>query len=201
VQVTKQNSGSVFSFADQGNGSYTINDFEPEIGATYVLEVLFDGKTYRAEETLLAVPEIDRVEQSTEGGFDSDAIDVRFYFTDPEGENYYLAKYVATDNPVPTLDTRDVEFSEGNELYFQFEPDDDNELQPGDIIDFNLHGISERYYNYMSLLTEQAEGGAGPFQTTPVPLKGNCININDNSDNALGYFRVTELSTTSYTVE
>ena len=67
VTVTKENDGSVFVFADQNNGSYTATDFVPELNASYTLEILYNGNSYTATETLISAPVITRIEQTIEG--------------------------------------------------------------------------------------------------------------------------------------
>ena len=54
--------------------------------------------------------------------------------------------------------------------------------------------------NTFNLLINQSESG-GPFDTTPVALRGNCTNQNDPNNFAYGYFRLTEVAKASYTFE
>ena len=42
-------------------------------------------------------------------------------------------------------------------------------------VNMELIGVSKRYYEYIQLLISQSESG-GPFDTTPVALRGNCTN-------------------------
>ena len=70
----------------------------------------------------------------------------------------------------------------------------------GDLVDMELYGISKRYYDYMTILINQSESG-GPFDTTPVPLRGNCINVNKPDSDPYGYFRITEVSKATYLFE
>ena len=58
VQVTNLNTGEVFVFVNQNNGDYTINTFNPIINNEYELEVVYNGKTYKATENLTSVVEI-----------------------------------------------------------------------------------------------------------------------------------------------
>ena len=70
----------------------------------------------------------------------------------------------------------------------------------GDLVDMELYGISKRYYDYMTILINQSESG-GPFDTTPVALRGNCINVNKPDSDPYGYFRITEVSKATYLFE
>jgi hypothetical protein len=207
VKVVNDSNGAVVQFADQNNGNYTTTAFNPSLNQSYTLEIVYNSETYVAREILTPVAKIDRVDQSTENGFDPNAIEVNIYFRDPIDEaNYYLAIFQERKDLLPTLLDASDEFTNGNEMrifYEKFDNEETNEkeLQPGDIVDIELYGISNTYYNYIRLLIEQNNAGGDPFSTIPAPLKGNCININDPDNYALGYFRLTEVDKRTYVVE
>jgi len=207
VNVTNDNNGTSVQFIDQNNGTYSTSNFTPIINQSYTLEINYNGETYIAKETLTPVVDIEKVDQSTENGFDKDVIEINVYFNDPiEFENYYLSKFHERKDLLPTLLDVNDEFTNGNEMhifYEKFNNDDTNEkeLLPGDIVDIELYGISKTYYNYIRLLIEQNGVVGDPFSTIPAPLRGNCTNP-DNPDNyAWGYFRLTEVNKTTYIVE
>ena len=91
------------------------------------------------------------------------------------------------------------EFTNGNTMTMFYEQEDDK-LNPDDIVNINLFSISERYYNYMSLLLDQQDSD-GPFSTTPVTLVGNCINTTNSEIKPFGYFRVTQFVDSDYIVQ
>ena len=65
----------------------------------------------------------------------------------------------------------------------------------------NVYGVSKRHYDYLNILIQQSGSDeAGPFPIIPVPLKGNCTNVNDPNEEVLGYFRLGEFDTTSYKI-
>ena len=199
VTVTKNNDGSVFVFTDQNDGSYTATDFVPELNVSYTLEILHNGNVYRASETLMAVPFINRVEQTIEGSGDDTEIQLQVFFDDSAGiENYYLGEFIPSNLPLPALAVITDEFTDGNENFI--ENDNDN-YAAGVNVDINVFGISRRYYNYLNILIQQSGSDEnGPFPTTPVQLKGNCINVIDANEEVLGYFRLSEFDTASYTI-
>tara|TARA_R110002051_G_scaffold325872_2_gene432776 strand:+ start:13606 stop:14445 length:840 start_codon:yes stop_codon:yes gene_type:complete len=200
VTVTKENDGSIVVFADQNNGSYTATDFVPEINATYTLEILYNDNIYTATETLIAAPTINRVEQAIENAGSGDTeIQVQVFFDDPLGvENYYLGEFTPSNLPLPALAVIKDEFSDGNENFIQNEND---KYVAGVNVGINVYGISQRYYDYLNILIQQSGSDEnGPFPTTPVPLKGNCTNVNDSNEEVLGFFRLGEFDTTSYTI-
>lgn len=202
VIVTNENNGTVFTFIDQNNGNYTIDNFIPVMDASYRLEINYDGKTYIANETMTPVVDIDFIEQDIENGFGGgdDEIVVMIHYTDPDSlGDFYLAEFIASNNPLIGLEASDDEFYNGNQTFIEYE---DEDLEVGDVVEISLYGISERFYDYIDLLISQSgSGGGGPFQTTPAPLKGNCININDSNEEVLGYFRLSEVTKATHTIE
>ncbi len=206
VKITNDTSGAEFIFVDQNNGNYTTDVFVPIINQSYTLEILYNGETYTANETLKSVADISDIYQSIEDGFDEELLEVNVDFIDPEDEeNYYLFKFQRRGDLLAVLEDGDDEFVNGNKVNWWFEKEDDEETNEkafaaGDIVDIELYGISEAYANYIQILIEQSEG-AGLFSATPVALKGNCININTPDNYAHGFFRLTQVVKASYTFE
>jgi len=205
VVITNNNDGSFFEFNDQNDGSYTTSNFIPVLNDNYTLEVISEGETYSAQETFMPVVPILEVYQSTEK-FLPEVLEVNFDFLDPvEEENYYYIKFKEQADTFPRLlDFKD-EFVNGNLISVfneRQENEDINQVEyaPGDTVNMELIGISKRYYEYIQLLINQSESG-GPFDTTPVALRGNCTNQNDPNNFAYGYFRLTEVAKASYTFE
>lgn len=207
VKVTSNDSAEEFVFTHQNNGIYITTQFMPVINESYTLEVIYNGETYIANETLTSVTDITGVNQSVESGFDDKVLEVNVIFIDPElEENYYLFKFQKQGDLLPILEDGNDEFVNGNEItwWFEKEKDDDTdgteEFMSGDVVDISFYGISEAYHNYIRILIEQSEG-AGLFSTTPVPLRGNCVNNTAPDNYALGYFRLAQVVKTSYTFE
>lgn len=207
VKVIQDATGATYNFQHQNNGLYTTAVFNPVVNQSYTLEITYNGENYTATETLMPVPAIDEIEQSTEGGFNQDAIDLTIYFNDPpEEENFYLIKYLTQGDLLPSLEDVSDEFTNGNRMLdiYEKEEDEDNnqeELMPGDVVEIALHGISEAYYNYIRILIEQSENNGNPFATTPVALKGNCINTSNPDNFAYGFFRLTQVDKAIFTIE
>ncbi|WP_034042391.1 DUF4249 domain-containing protein [Wocania ichthyoenteri] len=207
VKVTNNNSNAEYVFVDQNDGTYTVNNFVPVINNNYTLEVVYNNETYNATETFKSVSPIKRVEQSLEGGFDEDVLDVSIFWDDPvDEENFYLIKFIEQGDLIPIFGDSSDEFVNGNELDALFEAekddaDDQAEYNPGDVVEFTLYGVSKRYNNYMSMLIEQYDSAGDPFSPVPSKLKGNCINIDSPEDYAFGYFRLSEFDTVTYTFQ
>lgn len=199
VLITKNDNGMQFNFEDQNDGRYLSNEFIPEVNQSYTLEIQYKGEIYRATERLQSVTEINSIEQTLEGSGDEEEIQIKVFFDDPaDVENYYLGEFNSSVNPLLTLSALSDQFTDGNENFIEF---DNEELTEGVTVGVSIYGISESYYNYISILIEQSGENDGPFQTTPVQLKGNCININDSNEEVLGYFRLGEVARTTYTIE
>jgi len=185
-----------FTFAEvPGTGRYVCTNFEPVTGETYALSINYNGRNYTASETLVSTPELTRIEQSSDAGFDGDEIEVRYYFQDDgTGDNYYMSSVTASFVKFPVYTVDSDERSQGNEMYLVFGHED---TVPGDELTIRLYGISSRYFNYMSRLLEATATG-GPFPTIPAGVRGNIINQTDKDDYALGYFRVSEVAAVKY---
>ncbi|WP_033960882.1 DUF4249 domain-containing protein [Psychroserpens jangbogonensis] len=203
VKVTNANDGTFFIFDDQNNGAYTTNSFIPELNQSYTLEIIYIGETYTATETLTPVVDIEDIYQSMDKGI-SDVLEINVDFQDPANEeNFYFFKIQEQADALPTLfDIKD-EFVDGNLINIFNERDEDEDInqeeyQPGDSVDIEFHGISEQYFEYISLLIIQFEATDNPFGTIPVPLKGNCINESNRNKDAFGYFRLTEVVKSTY---
>tara|TARA_R110002073_G_scaffold216229_2_gene376446 strand:+ start:9465 stop:10313 length:849 start_codon:yes stop_codon:yes gene_type:complete len=206
VIITNDNDGTTVVFIDENNGNYTTNSFVPELNQSYTLEIIYNGDIYVAHETLMPVVDIADVYQTIDKGL-SEVLEFNVDFSDlANEENFYLFKIQEEADLLPTLfDIKD-EFVNGNLInvfHERIEDEDINqvEYQAGDKVAIELYGISEEYYEYISLLIQQYESADNPFGTIPVPLKGNCINTSDASNYAFGYFRLTQVVKTNYTFE
>jgi hypothetical protein len=198
VYITNSAS-TVFTFTETpGTGMYVCDNFFPLLGETYTLTVINGDQTYTATETMIEAPEITYTTQEDDGGFLGEDIEVRYYYNDfADEDNFYLSRIDAAVIPYPEYDVTSDEFYEGNEM-FEFFSDED--LKSGDVLSIKLYGISERYHEYMNVLLAAAGGGGNPFQSVPTMATGNLVNQTNESNYALGYFRVCEVSTLEYTV-
>lgn len=190
-----------FNFTEiPGTGNYVCTNFIPEIGQTYTLTVIYQGETFIATENMIAAPTIDSVEQTENGGFTGDEVEVKFFFQDNGAiDNFYLTQFNTSFTVLPEYDVIDDDFFQGNQMFGLYSNED---LKTNDQIQFTLQGISERYYNYMNVLLGIAgTNGGSPFQTPPATVRGNIINQTNFNNFALGYFSVSETDKKSYIVQ
>ena len=191
----------VFIFIEQGaTGIYKNNGFIPEINETYTLEIIYEGETYKANEILKSVVDLDFVEQNDEGGFSGDETELKAFYTDPANEeNYYFFEFLSDIPEIPDLEVYNDEFNNGNQNFGFYT---EEELETGDLVTIRNYGTSQRFYDFMFILLQQnAEEGGGPFETQPATVRGNCINETNSENFPLGYFRLSEVVELIYTVE
>lgn len=196
VTVTDEN-GTMYPFTYTGNGLYT-NELIPQPGIEYTLEIIYNNERYTATEQLEPVVPLEFVEQENDGGFSGEDIELKVFFTDPPNEeNYYF--FEGRSDRGNVFDSLTDQFFDGNAIFGFYVVED---LESGDVITFNLYGVDEQFYSFMFTLLQQAgEGGGGPFETQPATVRGNIINTTNSENFPLGYFRISEASTLSYTVE
>ena len=193
--------GTVFNYIEtSGTGEYICTDFEPVIGETYTLSIQLNGETYTATETLIATAAIeDTVEQDNAGGFGGDEIEITYYYQDNgTEENYYLYRFIDSNVAFPQDEVEDDENSQGNLTPVYYSNED---MEPGDVVNFKLYGISRRYHEYFKKLLIASGSGGGPFQTTPTAVRGNIVNQTNSDNYTFGYFRLTEVDVKDYTIE
>ena len=179
---------------------YKNYNFTPIIDETYTLNIVYDGETYSAVETLKSVVPIDFVEQNNEGGFPGEDIELKAFYTDPANiENYYFFEFIAPIGLVPSLEVYEDRFTDGNQIFGFYS---EEELESGMEVKIRNYGISERFYQFMFILLQQGgEQDGGPFETQPATVRGNCVNTTNPDNFPFGYFRLSEVDELIYTVE
>lgn len=199
VTITDANN-VVYNFIEEGTtGNYKCNNFNPVLNGNYTLFISYNGQTYTATDKLYEVPTITSIEQKL-GGFTGNEIEVKFNFLDNANQNnFYLEEYKVPYRPFPLYGAFSDEFFNGNQMFSLLI---DEDTKPGQNINFSLHGISERYHNYMTILIGISGSiNSGPFTTPPAAVKGNIINQTNTKNNPLGYFRLSEVDTRNYIVQ
>ena len=190
--------GTQFTFSESEEaGVYVCTNFVPQLNETYTLFVRVDDEVYTAMETMMPVSKIERVEQKLVDDFGTEEMEIAFYFNDPANEtNFYLGAFNAGVLTYPEYDLEDDEFSNGNEIRTSFS---DEDLKPGATVEISLKGVSERFYNYMSLILDATD--PDPFSSPAAGIKGNITNTNAAGSAALGYFRLCESDHISYLIQ
>lgn len=201
ASVTLTNSkGNIFNFIDNNNGTYTCNDFMPEINESYTLKIIHKGITYLATEKMITAPEINSIEDIQTNGFGGKkTTEVKIKFNDLKGvKNFYLTGAKPSSKPLFEYGVQNDLFTDGNEMFELYRND---EIIANETVNIVQAGISEGYYNYLKVLLSIAgNSGGGPFSTPSATVKGNIINQTDKTKNPLGYFRVHQINNVNYTI-
>lgn len=197
VRIENSN-GDVFTFAESEPGVYKCTNFVPVLNSDYTLFVTAEGKSFTAVEKLTSVTPINKVEQKLVPGFSGeDEIEVTFYYTDPiDQANYYLTDYQSSFLLFPEYELTDDDLYNGNEINTRFSNED---MVSGNVLNITHRGISKNFYNYMNLILEAQS--ANPFMAPPANIRGNIVNVNEQNNYALGYFRLCEADKISYQVK
>jgi len=197
--------GGVFPFAETAPGIYTTADLVAEIGAAYTLTVDWDGDTYRASATALAVPPIDRLYFLFEE--ETVVTEVEGYratidYVDPASRaNFYLWEQIVDGRiellPDPgnafSLISED-EFYDGQAV-IAYQPNDHVALDVGQLVEIRQVALSREAYDYYSALFEQNALGSGdPFSIPPANVRGNVRNLTSPGRFAPGFFEAAEVS-------
>jgi hypothetical protein len=197
----KNSTNDTFNFIESSQkGNYICTNFIPKLDESYTLTIIYNGNTYTSSEQLKSVAPITEIIQNNQGGIIGNDIEIKTYFNDPADEvNYYLYKYVYSNQITKNYYTAEDVFFQGNKF---FSISQSSKLKVGDKITVTHYGISKLYYNYMNVLVSIAGGSGGsPFQSPPATVRGNIINTTNSEDYPLGYFSVSEADTRDYIVE
>lgn len=195
VTITSDN-GTIFPFTHTSNGVYE-SEFIPQDDVNYTLTIVHQNQTYSATEQLYRTNPLEYIEQRNDGGFTGEDVELKVFFTDPEGEgDYYFFESLSERGD--DLDIYDDDFFDGNTIFGLYLAED---LAAGDEVTFNLYGVNQQFYNFMYILLQQTGSGGGPFETQPATVRGNIINETNEENFPLGYFRISEISTLHYTVQ
>lgn len=201
IVLITNSSNDTFLFTEVGNtGIYINNSFQPELNETYTLTIDYNGEIYTGTETLKPVVPFDFVEQTNNGGFSGEDVEIKAYYTDPADEdNYYFFEFTSDLPLVPTLEVYEDRFTNGNQIFGYYTEED---LDIGNIVRIKNYGVSERFYNFMFVLLQQNnEEGGGPFETQPATVRGNMVNTTNSENFPLGYFRLSEVDEAEYVIQ
>lgn len=210
------NMGNVDTLIHQDTGLYATKIVKYcEIGRTYTLKVVHEGKEYLASEKCrpqVSISFLMSFELPDRNGF----IEPGFYVFEKAGENetkgdYYLWKIYKNDTLLDdfgyVLDTD--EFRETSFFNINIDPDDplkdmDKNILPrpfpfkfdvGDTAVVEQYNISKAYYSFLVELQSQLSRSGTPFDPPPVNPRTNI------QGGAFGFFSVTNLSRASVVVE
>lgn len=208
--VTVEDSdGNIFDFTHyQGEDSDSVGLYLPEkdfvgvVGKSYKLSVLVDGQSYEAEDKLIRLPQITKLEYR----INEDE------FKDPEdpGRYYELLLYV-----IEPQDTRDyylfksvrngkIEYMSETDIYFS-----DDELvseqidgiplplfyEQNDLAGVEVYSLSRQAFVFYRDLSKLLNNDGGLFGPTPANPRSNL------SNGAVGFFQVSSIESAELVIE
>ncbi|WP_185154210.1 DUF4249 domain-containing protein [Fulvivirga sp. M361] len=202
--MVRDSRGNNYMYTQDTNtpGRYFNTELKGEVGETYTLSVVWDGQTFEATETLMAVAKLDTVYQKfeEENAFEDGGIKLAIDFTDPVGDDNYYFWEVFSDGvnlmqPDPgnsgNVIARD-EFWDGQKIEGYF-PNEEKVFEPGDEVLVRHIGVSEETYDFLFLLFEQTGQTGQLIDVPPALIKGNIRNLTDPENIAMGYFGASEV--------
>ncbi len=201
IVTVKNSANTSFLFTELNNsGTYQCTTFVPQINEKYTLTIVSNGQTYSGFETLKPIVPITNITQKNDGGFLGNAKEIKTFYVDPALENnFYLYKYQYSGVTKPDFYVDEDEFFQGNPF---FSISQNNDLKTGDSVTVTHFGISQQYYNYLSILLSQSGNtGGGPFQSPPATIRGNVINQTNFENFPLGYFSLSETDSRVYVMQ
>lgn len=191
-----------------GSGRYRI-DQPGVIGNTYTLEfTLPSGKVYKTlPEKLMPITQVEKLEYQFQNENDDKERSYTILLTAnefPNERNYYRWKLYVNDSlrDEPTdLSFASDEFLQQDRgrvertvIYF-------GQFEIGDTLRVEQFSISERYFDFLTLVQLQTAFVGGLFDTAPAPILGNVVNAKDPSDYAFGFFNASAIEEGTVVVE
>lgn len=216
AKVSLYSNGIVISeYEDKGDGIYeSLDSIHGEIGKSYYIAVeLPDGTILQSyPETIKKVPQVDSIYSKHISEYkyingpprDIDDSKTGYYVfintveTPGEGDAYRWKVFIndtLLDDPEELFFYNDfgVDGNVIEQLDFNFL------AKLGDVVKIHQTSISERNYDYLfSLLNEALPSGG--FGTPPAPVIGNMYNVKDQGKTVFGYFTASDVNTAVITI-
>jgi Domain of unknown function (DUF4249) len=207
--TVQDNAGNTFSFVHyQGTSADSIGMYFPEapfageVGRTYELTVLVDGKTYSAQDILLPIVPIDQLTSRIDEDEQADPEDagrfyeVLLYVKEPqEREDFYLFKCYRNDK---------LEYANETDIYFS----DDQLLSENidgipmpifyakdDIARIEAYSLTRDAFVFYRDLQKLLNNDGGIFGNPPANPRSNITN------GAIGFFQVSAIQDDVITIQ
>jgi len=178
-----------FVFTASSDGIYQSQRFRGLVGVNYILEVVIEGKTYKANSIMPAAVKPDSITFKKLSFFGNSKIYPAIHYKDPAGiQNQY--RYILKINGKLTAEqVSEDRFSDGNATSDLLTFDGDG-VESGDKVDIEIQCIDRNVFKYYFAIS-QIDGNGGP----PVAPSNPDNNLNNG---ALGIFSANTRAT--YTI-
>ena len=184
-------------------GRYANTTLVPKVGSEYTLTITWQGETYEATETMIAVPPIISAYQKfeEENQFEDGGLKIAIDFADPSGQtNYYYWELFADGKSLLKADPGNSgnviaqdRFWDGQTIT-GYLPNEELTFEPGDEVMVRQVGISKNTYDYLFLLFEQTGQTGQLIDVPPALIRGNIRNLTNPENLAMGYFGASQVA-------
>jgi hypothetical protein len=191
--VTLSDGTSTITLAESSaiKGAYqTPSDYYGVVGRTYTLtitnvDVNGDGvkESYTASSTITTKPPLEKIDVHKAKESGKDVWNVAVWIQDPANEkNFYMAKSykntICISDSIQEWSVSNDEIYNGfyleNETFISFSAEKSDEiLHNGDLITFELNGVSEDYYYFISEAAQEFSGRNPLFGGQPANIRTN----------------------------
>lgn len=202
--------GTVFEFLNTRLGTYESDSlvFRGEVGRVYTLEIVVDGQTYRSTPEILSanatfdVLELIETSQEVLSSFSGrlvarNGVELLVDFTMQDKPDSYVRWVVSY------IIDKQLILKESIQLVSRSELTNDNLLQmPVDFVfdiaeydaSVEMHSLSPKAYDFWVLGKKQQENGGTIFESAPIEIPGNIVNVNNPDELVLGLFTAGSIS-------
>jgi hypothetical protein len=228
--IVADETGKLFEFAHIGEGNYvwtpTAGETIGDVGTTFYLGVEWDGNTFASESMLNPVPPIDSIVvelRKDELGF-PDGHYAQFFARDISGfgNTYWIKSFkngVFLNKPFELNIAWDAGFDGGastDALIFlppireainrvpDTDGDDNSEVppwMPGDEVRVEIHSITNFAFSYLDIARDQMTNGSNTIFTIPLANARTNLVTREGTQEALGFFNVSSISSLTKIVE
>ena len=179
VKITDSTTGITDSLTEGKAGIYTTSKLAGVIGHTYLLDVIAEGKEYKASSTMPKQVTLDSISFLTTAAFGKFNTNAVVNFQDPPGvSNYYNFIESFRNIPPKQIHVLDDRISDGR--YISRQLFNDSTINHRDTVDVEMQCIDKNVFKYLEELSGQDATNGQP--TSPADPTSNITN------GALGYF-------------
>ena len=209
--IVQSRDGEVFDYQYQGDGFYVaISDYQGSPGSQYRVRIDLDTAEIRSDWDQMPEPvaiETLEVESFEDVDPNDSNNEITIYYPkittrDPVNvDNFYrwiFYKNGLIFNDPDPITVQDDRLFDGNLIPNNFQNFD---YEIGDEMTVELTSISQRAFNYLSLLSSQLTTLGTSSGTTPAIVEGNLFIVNNTSTQVLGYFGSRSISSETQIVE
>jgi len=185
VKITDNTSGTTDSLIETSPGIYTTNSTLGMYGHTYQLYISVQGQTYTASSTMPQLVVLDSLTFQHSDLFGTKNINPVVNFQDPAGiANYYTYRIYINSKPLKDTYTFSDRLSDGKYISQQIYLDS-TYVSIGDSVLLQMNCVDKNVWSYFNTLSQATGSDQSVSPSNP---------ISNISNNALGYFSATAIS-------